>query len=249
VFDAALINACALRGDGYMVPSGGIHDYCSDLPSNVVNFGDSVTLRLGNIDYVNHFVDVEILNPDCRVKAYEFTVSGLVLNSASNLIPAAEYPNGVQVNSTGTVISITTQDSAIGKSINWRPLCRLNFASVTGNLICIDAIEDVVNSEYEGVISNIGGSCIISTAIVDPVEFYNIHLYPNPFSKSTTLTFETMNPGKYTLEIIDLHARVVRDYGLLRSNSVQIERGDLTAGMYFYRLSGKGETVGKLVVE
>ena len=54
---------------------------------------------------------------------------------------------------------------------------------------------------------------------------------------------------KFTLEILDMQGRVVRDYGQVRSNSLEIERGDLGAGIYFYRLKGKAEQVGKLVIE
>ncbi len=249
VFDAALINACALRGDGFLVTGGGIHDYCSDLPSNVVNIHDSVWLRLGAIDYNNRTLDVEILNPDCRVAAYQFEVSGLNLLSATNLIPSQEFPNPVQVNANGTVIALTTQDSSIGKSVNWRSLCRLNFASVTGGLICLDQIVDVVNSEYEGAISNISGSCITSVAVADIADVYHVRVFPNPFSKRTTLEFDMFAKEKFTLEILDIQGRVVRDYGQVRSNSIDVERGNLGAGIYFYRLKGKAEQVGKLVFE
>lgn len=249
VFDAALINACALRGDGYMVPSGGIHDYCSDLPANVVNFGDTVHLRLGALDYNNRTVDVEIRNPDCRVKAYQFDVSGLVLSSATNLIAPTQYPNSVQVNATGTVVSVTTQDSAIGKYVNWQPLCRLHFASITSNLICIDQIVDVINSEYEGTMTSIEGSCITAVAVPDPAGAYHVQVFPNPFTHSTTLEFDMLPREKFTLDILDLHGRVLRSYGQLHSNRVEILRGDLSAGIYFYRLRGKQEQVGKLVIE
>lgn len=249
VFDAALINACALRGDNYMVPSGGIRDYCTDLPNNVVNFGDSVSLRLGNIDFQNRTLDIEILNPDCKVKAYQFNVSGLVLTGATNLIPSTEYPNSVQVNSTGTVISVTTQDSAIGKSLGYRPLCRLQFASVNAGLICLDQIVDIMNSEYEGVSTAISGSCITAVSIPEPANRYNVQVFPNPFSKETTLEFDMMPRERFTLEIIDLSGKVVRNYGVIQSNRVRIERVDLGAGMYFFRLKGKSEQVGKIIIE
>ena len=73
-------------------------------------------------------------------------------------------------------------------------------------------------------------------------------VYPNPFYRSTTLQFEMASKGKYALELLDMQGRVVRDYGQLHSNRLQIERGTLDAGMYFYRLRGKTEQVGKLVI-
>jgi hypothetical protein len=248
VSDAALINACALRGDGYLVPSGGIHDYCSDLPISVTNFNHTVNMRLGTLDLVNQTVDVEISNPNCRVTAYQFEVSGLVLTSADNLIPANEYPNSVSVNAAGTVISLTSQDSSIDKTTGYRPFVRLHYASITGAQICIDNIVDVVNREYEDVMHNITGSCITTVGVKETVGIYNVKVNPNPFDQSTTMSFDQVGKEKYTLELLDMQGRVVRDYGQIRSTRIEIERGNLDAGMYFYRLTGKKQQVGKLVI-
>lgn len=249
VVDAALINACALRGDGYLVQGGGIHDYCSDLPQSIVNINDSVFLRLGAIDFFNQTVEVEMLNPDCRVAAYQFEVTGLDLASADNLVPLAEYPNGVDVNLSGTVISVTGQDSSIAKSTVWRPLTRLHYTGFTAPQVCIGQIVDIVNSDYEEVLHGIGGGCISTVGAAEPSGPYLVEVFPNPFTSTTTLSFEMLPREQYTLELLDLQGRVVRDYGRLAGSRVTIERGDLPAGLYLYRLSGKQVQVGKLVVE
>ncbi len=248
VTDAALINACALRGDNYTVQGGGIHDYCSDLPQNIININDTVHLRLGAIDYNAQTVVVEVNNPDCRVAAYQFNVSGIVLSQADNLIPIAEYPNSVQTNAGGTVISVTMQDSSISKTLGWRPLTRLHYSAVTGAQICISQIVDIVNENYENVLHTIEGSCITLVSRAEPVGPFQVSVFPNPFDRSTTLQFEMASKEKYSLELRDMHGRVVRDYGQLRSNRIEIERGSLDAGMYFYSLRGKTEQVGKLII-
>jgi hypothetical protein len=248
VSDAALINACALRGDNYQVQGGGIHDYCSDLPIGILNINDTVHLRLGTIDYNNQTLDIEVRNPDCRIAAYQFEVDGLVLTSADNMIPLVEYPNTVQTNAAGTVISLTAQDSSIDKSTAWRVLTRLHYSSITGAQICIDPIVDIVNSNYEDVLHVIEGSCITIVGSAEPAGPYQVTLFPNPFDQMTTLQFEMLAREKYSLELLDLQGRVVRDYGQLHSNRVEILRGDLSTGMYYYRLTGKTTQVGKLVV-
>jgi hypothetical protein len=247
VTDAALINACALRGDNFQVPGGGIHDYCTDLPSSILNINDTVHLRLGAIDYNQQTVEVEISNPDCRVAAYQFEVTGLVLSGSDNLIPPIEYPNTVQYNAGGTVLSVTAQDSSIDKTIGWRPLTRLHYTAITSSQICISQIVDVVNSNYEDVLHTIEGSCI-QTVAVDEAGIYNVHIYPNPFDRKTTLEFEMQPTQTYTLQIMDVHGRIVRDYGELHSNKIEIERGSLGAGMYYYRLEGAAVQVGRMAI-
>lgn len=76
--------------------------------------------------------------------------------------------------------------------------------------------------------------------------------YPNPFSKTTTISFITQG-GMTTLQVFDAQGRLVRtvfqqnmDRG---THEVTIDRGSLVAGNYFYRLtSGKDQFTKRLVV-
>ena len=248
VSDAALINACAIRGDGYLVPSGGIRDYCTDLPNGILNINDSVMIRIGAVDLNAQTVELEILNPDCRVLGYQFEMSGLTLTSADNLIPASEFPDPISVNAAGAVIAVSAIDSSMKKSVSWRPFVRLHYGQLTGPQICIDRIVDIVNGEYEDVLHNITGPCATIVATAESVGAYHVSVFPNPFTESTVLEFEKIAKEKYTLELMDVHGRVVRDYGQINSNQVTIEKGALDAGLYFYRLKGKQEQVGKLLI-
>jgi chitodextrinase len=83
----------------------------------------------------------------------------------------------------------------------------------------------------------------------------NSSLYPNPFSKSTTLSFSLYGNQQIRLTIIDSQGRVIRTESLgelqTGEQSVTIHREGLPPGLYFFKLEneqGKNAT-GRLVVE
>jgi hypothetical protein len=60
-----------------------------------------------------------------------------------------------------------------------------------------------------------------------------IAVSPNPFKSSTYVTFNNPSSKAHTLTLMDAVGRVVRTYNNVTSNIVEIQRGDMTAGMYF----------------
>jgi hypothetical protein len=248
VSDAALINACALRGNNYPLPGGGFRDYC-DFPEGVLNTNDTVGLRIAAIDFVNNTIDIEISNRYDRVVGYQFELTGVTLSSAVNLVPAADYPEMPQFNPAGMVACVSNKDSAIYRSNAWKPLVRLGFNNITGPQVCINQIVDIVNSDYEDVITRIDGTCLSTVGQAEATGPYAVKVYPNPFAQSTTLEF-TRNPGQqFELQVTNLAGQVVRDYGKVVGNRVTIARGELPAGLYLYHLKGNVVQTGKLMVK
>jgi uncharacterized protein (DUF1501 family) len=76
--------------------------------------------------------------------------------------------------------------------------------------------------------------------------------YPNPFSRSTTITFATQG-GATTLQLFDATGRLVRtlaqqDYAR-GTHQITLDRGNLIPGNYFYRLtSGNEQASRKMLV-
>jgi hypothetical protein len=247
VTDAALINACAIRGSNYPQPGGGFRDYC-DFPEGVLNINDTVALRIGNVDLQNQTIDIEISNRYDRVVGYQFEVSGVTLTSATNLISAADYPEVVQFNAGGTVICVSDKDSSIFRSNGFKPLVRLGYSAATSPQVCITQIVDVVNAGYEDVITRIENACATLVSTPGPEGPYQVQVYPNPFQQSSTLEFTRQPSEQFSLSITNLAGQTVRNYGKITGNRVHIERGDLPAGLYFYHLNGKVEQMGKLMI-
>jgi hypothetical protein len=77
-------------------------------------------------------------------------------------------------------------------------------------------------------------------------------LYPNPFSSSALLDFETTGvPAENSsLTVYDEYGRMVKMIKDVQQGKVRIERENLNAGIYYYKLSGAGRELaaGKFII-
>ena len=78
----------------------------------------------------------------------------------------------------------------------------------------------------------------------------SVKVFPNPFSTIVTIMIDGINTS-YTFELIDVTSRAVKKLDDITTNRFQIERGDITSGVYLYRISvnHKALAYGKLVVD
>ncbi|MEZ4847871.1 MAG: PQQ-dependent sugar dehydrogenase [Bacteroidia bacterium] len=75
-----------------------------------------------------------------------------------------------------------------------------------------------------------------------------LKIYPNPWTDVLNIDFEVQNYQTYQLEIVDLQGRVLLKIPQLIKNSVQLNRGDIPAGLYLIRLSGEKNLVRKMII-
>jgi flagellar hook assembly protein FlgD len=76
--------------------------------------------------------------------------------------------------------------------------------------------------------------------------------YPNPFNGSTVIEFSGFTGENNSVEIFDIAGRLVRKIPLGNSNSVIWEGrdrsgDDVSAGIYFARVTGKNTIVRKML--
>lgn len=80
-----------------------------------------------------------------------------------------------------------------------------------------------------------------------------IKAYPNPFSQSTTFDIPAgLLNDNLTLTMYDITGKQVSEYdNISHLTSVNIQRDNLQAGMYFYRFTSNGQPVGtgKIIVQ
>ncbi|MBL7951049.1 MAG: hypothetical protein JNM62_04960 [Flavobacteriales bacterium] len=168
VMDAALLANCynqqgVHEGTTHVLH---YHPWC-EFPRGYVSTPDTVTLSLANLDPVNKTVDVMIKNPSCRVLGYEFTVSGLSIQSAQNLAPNLVGDISMNTAFGGTkVIGMSYIDSSLVRNSGSVPLCRISYLSLTGSSVCIAGIADIVNKDANNVITRISGGCLAVPNVV-----------------------------------------------------------------------------------
>ena len=148
------------------------------------------------------------------------------------------------------IVSATGGNGAYYYSKNcgavWSNLNVSTFSSLTAGTYCI-CVKDqngcrVCDSAV--VISSPTGMVAIGTN-------FSIHLSPNPFSTTTTLTLQSPVHGAF-MNIYNVLGQEVGRVMIGDNNQIIIGRNGMTAGMYFYKIMEDKNTllgVGKLFVE
>ena len=70
-------------------------------------------------------------------------------------------------------------------------------------------------------------------------------VYPNPFTETTTLTFNNPSAASASLSIYNMQGQLMRSIEDITGNQVTVERDGLAAGMYFYRLQSDKGVIGQ----
>ena len=132
-----------------------------DYPRGWVSTSDQVELGLANLDPIAKTVDVMIRNPSCRVMGYEFDLSGLTIQSVTNLAPNLVGDINLHTTLGGTkVVGISYQDSSLVKNDNFVPLVRINYFTLTDAMVCLANITDIVNKDANNVLTSIVNGCL-----------------------------------------------------------------------------------------
>ncbi len=252
VYDAALLASCLNYGAAHVHVGEGLHDHCR-FPGGLLNTTDTVELTILDADFAAGYVDIGIRNPTALVNAYQFDMSGLTIASVENLADPAAYPITPRASiDQAVVIGVSYQDSMIFKSPAFQPLVRLHYLELTDDFICIDNIIDIVNHNHEQVVARIVDGCVENTTSATRFldNSIEVSVQPNPFHQSALLRFRNPLQKAHQLVLTDLSGRIVRSYGALRSNELTIERDNLPAGIYLFKLTGPdGAAVGRLNVQ
>lgn len=252
VFDAALIASCQHYGGSHQHSgSGGLHNHCS-FPYGILNSMDSVYLSIIGVDFTNQYIDIGVRNPNNRVLAYEFNMSGIEMSNVDNLYYPANYPLTVQGDFGGTkVIGISYVDSSFQKNLTTVPLCRIYYNNITASEICIDEIIDVVNENYERTFHFIEGGCIDLTSVADNDNVTMINVAPNPNAGAFKLTYSTMQPQDLDVMVFDPVGKLVyqRTLASTAKGELNIDMGQLSNGLYTLAVKPEnGSVISKKIV-
>lgn len=85
-------------------------------------------------------------------------------------------------------------------------------------------------------------------------EVYNrmdngISICPNPFTHKTTIKFHNPNHSKYKLSVFNITGHKVFEMDNITTGKVELERGNLSNGVYLIELRGKNVFRGKIIIE
>jgi len=251
VSDAALLSSCLYFSAGHPHTGGDLHDHCN-LPQSLINIYDTVAFRLSAIDFDEGWVDIEVRNPYNDLTAYQLELSGLEILSVQSLTDAAgfyhlpEYALGGQ-----RILGLNRRDSALLRSLEWKPLLRVHWFALTAPEICIASVEDAVNQLYESVLHSVQGDCRPVTASgVVPTSFnpMNVQVFPNPADEQLSIRYPNPEGSTWTLQVFHSNGQLALEKHVPGGNELSLSVAGLPAGLYRYRLQGSDWYSGSFVV-
>jgi hypothetical protein len=180
------------------------------------------------------------------------------------------YPEGGEIFTPGDTVIVTWEEDVPHNTLNWDLLFSVDGGStweiiasnlpletdsylwiVPETLTSMGEVKIVQDNENQDYIGTSGDFTISNaTGITDPLSSEHMNVYPNPLIDYATI--EVYNPlhNRYSLTLYNSQGKPVRTIQQMANGRVTVERKNLTAGLYFIRLSDGNEicAVGKLVV-
>ena len=254
VFDAALVSSCVNFGENHFHAGNVPHDHCN-FPSGLYNPSDTVTLQILNVDFVEQYIDIAIVNPTTGVVAYEFSIDGVEIWDVENLAIVEEYPILPEFVIGGDkVIGISYQDSIIRKYSTPTAIARVHYFERTSDTICIREIVDIVSQDFEQVFTRIGGDCFVFdvTGVANFDKANSMQLRPNPANELVSVELEMVDMVNGTLVIHDMMGREVFSQSVQPSykQRIDVPLNNLANGIYSVNLqTERGRITQKMIVQ
>lgn len=260
-------------------PTAGTPDYfhtCSSssftsVPNNIMGsqpaFGGAyvgVVTKLSS-DF-KEYVEVALLDSLDSGISYcvSFYVSLAGKSGYATQAPQLYFSNSAISSTVSSNLPYTPQivdTSIISDTINWTLISGTYIASGGEKYITIGNFNADSNtpSVFIGFSSTMAYFYIDSVSVVNCVGSIveseqtfasSIILFPNPTKQKSTLQFNNYTNENFTLTIFDCKGQLVQKIFNITENRVEIEKQNLTNGIYFYQLQSKEKKAsGKIIIE
>lgn len=244
VWDAALVNECAEHGTNF-------NGKCN-FPRGAVNLNQTTELRIGTVNTTQQYIDIEIRNPQNKVLAYEFNLSGIQIANVYNLLPPMDFPVVNDYLAGGNkVIGISYVDSTIDKYTNFTPLCRIYYSNLTDTVVCIDEIVHIVNENYEATLTNSPACVSLNNVGIDEVSSNNrMIVYPNPSNGIFQIEITDFTNENGSIELKDITGKTISSTEMKAESNgqLQMDLRSLSKGVYFIQYQSSGKNVTQRII-
>ena len=201
---------------------------------SITNPNDTVQFSIGDLNLEEGYVDIHVLNPDNEILGYQFIMGNISITSVENLID--NYPITPSFSNNGMVLGISYEDSLIIKNYDPVPLCRIYYSSILENT-CIEEIIDVVNENYENVITINNTDSCISNINVTNYEENTFLIYPNPVTDVLTINVKIPDYSDIVVNLTNLLGQKLLSHTEYNNNTyAEFNTSNFKSGVYLLEI-------------
>jgi Secretion system C-terminal sorting domain len=145
------------------------------------------------------------------------------------------------INSSGYIFAATDEGVYLSTNNgnNWTQVNR-GLTNTVVFALAINSSGNIFAGTVGGVFRSINSTTDVKTQLTIPKEFVLLQNYPNPFNPGTVISYLLPENGFVTLKVYDMIGRevktLVNDRQTAGTHSVKFNAGNLSSGVYFYRL-------------
>ncbi|HKR05559.1 MAG TPA: T9SS type A sorting domain-containing protein [Bacteroidia bacterium] len=238
----------------------GTPNYGNCLPGPVPNAGTNGPAYVGfhtrNISPVYNEAIYQVL-PNALTTGNTYTISFDLMNCQSGLfiLGSSDFcvytnidtviPGCPTTNPSVTLVGCVPFDSI--SNVSWKHHSFSFAAPPNSNVLAFSGAACFTTDIYY-YLDNV--ELMLSTSLPDAQQHVKGTIFKNIFSESTIYSFDYQPKNIYSFEIMDCNGKLVRQCAV-KKGEIAIEKNNLAAGMYFYRLNCNNKIAdkGKLVVQ
>lgn len=162
VTDAVIMADCQFWNVAHEHPdSSGVHSHCDFPLTDITNPFDEVSFSIGDVNWEEKYFDVQIMNPDNKVYAYQLEFDGIQIAYTESLVDPEVYA-GVSEHAPGgnTLVALSYDGSTIPKHMVHTSIMRVHWFGSANSMICISEVIDVVNSSLHNTLTALSDACV-----------------------------------------------------------------------------------------
>lgn len=244
VVDAAMLLHCLHHED-----STGHADHCEFGPL-FMDMGSVVKIGVDTVNAAAGYADLNMLNTQDEVSAFQFRISGVVPDSVqfiglgdSGMVHLMGMPNG-------NILSVMA-GNRLPRHTQPTRFLRLYFDSITGQQLCVAAVQAALSPDLH-MLAPQTGACknLQPVSRVKSISGNgSCRVVPNPFSGETLLHFPQTEGRAFDFSLFDAQGKRVFAERGIRNSPYRLDASRLNSGLYRFVLHGGESYSGTLMLE
>lgn len=242
IYDVALLQRC-LKWNAQN--SNITHNHCL-FPTGLVNSRDTVKFSVSNLE--EDYFDLYYHSPENNLMASSITFDGIIIDRVEYVFMENIPSNYIRTSENAIHFFSFREEYNIRENRQMERLARIYIKDPVSEQICIEAVEDIVNENYELSVPFLVERCLdINTSTID--EWIDeVSVFPS-LVQSEYLTIKSNFHREIDYQLIDISGRRIISKKIKSKSEATVNLDSVLPGLYFLILNNGYTSKTKKIVK